>query len=62
MKREKRSAKVQVYVPPNTLEQLELFRAEDGVISLSDYLHRVVDEHIVLRIAKQKIGRRLGNQ
>lgn len=62
MRREKRSAKVQGYIPPTMYEQLELFAEQDGVISMSDYLHRVLDEHVTMRIARQKIGRRVGNQ
>lgn len=44
-------------------EQLELFARERGkVVSLSDYLFEVVEEHIAMRIAKQSLGRRVGNQ
>lgn len=62
MRREKRARKIQGSVEPSMYEQLELFAEQDGVISMSDYLHRVLDEHVTMRIARQKIGRRVGNQ
>lgn len=63
MTREKRTARLQSYVPPSYREQLELFAREKGkVVTLSDYLFEVVEEHIAMRIAKQNIGRRVGNQ
>jgi hypothetical protein len=47
-------------------EQLELFVQQEGnVVSMSDYLFSVVEEHIAvrtIRISKQKLGRRMGNQ
>jgi len=48
-------------------EQLELFVQEEGnVISMSDYLFGVIEEHMrlreVMRISKPKIARRVGNQ
>ena len=61
--REKRTAQVKAHIPESLREQLELFVAEEGtVVSMSDYLHRVIEEHIAIRIVKQKIGRRVGNQ
>lgn len=61
--REKRRAQVKAHIPQSLREQLELFVAEEGnVVSMSDYLHRVIEEHIAMRIVKQKIGRRVGNQ
>lgn len=61
--REKRTAQVKAHIPPSLREQLELFVQEEGsVISMSDYLHTVLEEHVAMRIAKQKIGRRVGNQ
>lgn len=62
MRREKRAAAVKAHIPYSLREQLELFRAEDNVISMSDYLHRVIEDHVAVRIAKQKISRRVGNQ
>ena len=65
--REKRTEKLQTHVPPSLREQLELFRAERGnVVSMSDYLHEVIEEHIAIksamRVSKQRIARRVGNQ
>lgn len=63
MTREKRTAQLRTNVPPSLREQYELFVAEQGnVISMSDYLYGVLEEHAALRIAKQKLGRRVGNQ
>jgi len=62
MRKEKRSAKVQGYIPPSLYQQLEMFAEQDSVISMSDFLHRALDEYATLRIARQKIGRRIGNQ
>lgn len=65
--REKRTAQVKSHIPQSLKEQLELFREERGnVVSMSDYLHEVIEEHIAfksaMRISKQRIGRRVGNQ
>lgn len=65
--REKRTSQVKAHIPRSLKEQLELFREERGnVVSMSDYLHEVIEEHIAIRsamrISKQKIGRRIGNQ
>jgi hypothetical protein len=65
--REKRTAQVKAHITPTMREQLELFVAEEGnVISMSDYLFSVIEEHMrlreVIRISKQRIGRRVGNQ
>jgi hypothetical protein len=62
MRREKRTAQVKAHIPQSLREQLELFISESNVVSMSDYLHEVIEEHIAMRIAKQKIGRRAGNQ
>lgn len=63
MTREKRTAQVKAHIPHSLRQQLELFVAEEGtVVSMSDYLHRVIEEHVAMRIVKQKIGRRVGNQ
>lgn len=65
MSREKCTAKLQTHVPPSTREQLELFVKESNVLSMSDYLFEVVEEHIAmkaaLRISKQRISRRAEN-
>lgn len=65
--REKRTAQVRANIPPTLKEQLELFVAEEGnIISMSDYLFEVIEQHIAvrsaMRISKQRIGRRVGNQ
>lgn len=64
--REKRTAQVKAHIPQSLREQLELFIQESNVVSMSDYLHEVIEEHIAIRsamrISKQKIGRRIGNQ
>lgn len=65
--REKRTAQVRANIPPTLKQQLELFVAEAGnIISMSDYLHEVIEEHIAIksamRISKQRLGRRVGNQ
>ena len=66
MTREKRTAQVKAHITPALREQLELFVAEQGrVISMSDYLFGVIEEHVELmsiRINKQKLSRRMGNQ
>lgn len=60
--RAKRTAQVKAHIPPELREQLELFVAEEGnVVSMSDYLHRVIEEHVAMKIVKQQIGRRVGN-
>lgn len=64
--REKRSAQVKAHITPAMREQLELFVAEEGkVVSISDYLFGVLEEHIELksiRINRLKVVRRIGNQ
>jgi hypothetical protein len=67
MSREKRCIPVKAHITPSLMEQLELFRAEESnVLSMSDFLFGVLEEHIAMksaiRISKQKIGRRIGNQ
>ena len=66
MTREKRLKRVVAYIPASYFEQLELFKGEESnVLSMSDYLHDVIEEHLQLRsirISKQRIGRRVGNQ
>lgn len=56
MRREKRTAQVKAHIPQSLREQLELFVQESRVISMSDYLHEVIEEHVAMRIAKQTIG------
>lgn len=63
---EKRSAQVKAHITPSLREQLELFKAERGiVVSMSDYLFEVIEEHVALksiRISKQRTMRRAGQQ
>lgn len=65
MSREKRTKGVRAWLTPTLHEQLELFVKQEGnVISMSDYLFEVIEEHVAfksIRISKQKIGRRVGN-
>jgi hypothetical protein len=63
MTREKRSAQVKAHITPSLREQLELFVAQGNVLSMSDYLFEVIEEHVAvksIRISKQKIQRRYG--
>jgi hypothetical protein len=63
--RQKRTAQVKAHITPELREQLELFVAQSNVISMSDYLFEVIEEHVAfksIRISKQKIGGRVGNQ
>jgi hypothetical protein len=66
MRREKRTAQVKAHITPELRQQLELFVAEEGnVVSMSDYLFEVIEEHVALRsirVSKQRLGRRVGNQ
>lgn len=64
--REKRTAQVKSHITPALREQLELFVQESNVVSMSDYLFEVIEEHIAIRsamrVSKQRMGRRAGNQ
>lgn len=72
--REKRTKRVGGYITESMKEQLELFREEESrgkVLTISDYLFGVIEEHIAIRTAMRKspirishqtIGRRVGNQ
>jgi hypothetical protein len=67
MIRSKRIRPVKAHLTPELYEQLELCLAEQGsrVVTMSDYLFEVIEEHVAMkaiRISKQKIGRRVGNQ
>lgn len=73
MTRSKRTAQVKAHITPELREQLELFVAERGnVVSMSDYLFEVIEEHVALqeikqrrgpiRVSKQIIRERAGNQ
>lgn len=63
MRREKRSKIVRSRITPAMYEQLELdLRERSNVLSISDYLFELLEERIAVRIAKQNLGRRAGNQ
>lgn len=67
MRREKRATRLVAHVPHSLREQYELFVREEGnVLSMSDYLLGVLEEHAAereaMKIVKQKIGRRVGQQ
>jgi hypothetical protein len=62
--REKRLKRVVAYIPHSMFEQLELFKQEESkVLSMSDYLHEVIEQHMArsVRLSKQIVGRRVGN-
>jgi hypothetical protein len=65
--REKRTAQIRANIFPSTKAELEQVLAEEGkVISLSDWLFETVEEKLAMRrairISKQRIGRRIGQQ
>lgn len=68
MTRQKRTAQVKAHITPELREQLELFvQQESNVLSMSDYLFGVIEEHVAMKavrvsISKQKVGRRVGEQ
>lgn len=66
MTRPKRTAQVKAHITPELREQLELqLRAQSNVVSISDYLFELIEEDVTMksiRISKQKLGRRVGNQ
>jgi hypothetical protein len=66
MTRSKRTAQVKAHITPELREQLELsLREHSNVVSISDFLFELIEEHVELRsirISKQKLGRRVGNQ
>lgn len=60
---EKRIAQVRANLTPALKEQLEMFVQESNVISMSDYLFELIEEHVELksiRVSKQKISSRMG--
>jgi hypothetical protein len=64
MSREKRTEIVRSRITPSMREQLELdLRERSNVLSISDYLFELVEDRLAaIRIEKQKIGRRMGQQ
>lgn len=66
MNREKRSEIIRSRVTPSMLEQINLDLQEtSNVLSLSDWLFEAAEERLAkraVRVARQGIGRRMGNQ
>lgn len=66
MTREKRSEIIRSRITPSMREQLELdLRERSNVLSMSDYLFELVEERLTaraIRVTKQTLGRRIGNQ
>ena len=66
MNREKRSEIIRSRITPSMREQLELdLREKSNVLSMSDYLFELVEERLTaraIRVTKQTLGRRIGNQ
>jgi hypothetical protein len=61
--RQKRTAQVKAHITPELREQLELFVAEEGqVLSMSDYLFNVIEEHIAIRAAIRRPAMRASQQ
>lgn len=58
MNREKRTAQLRINVPPSTREKVERLVAGSNVLSMSDYLYEVIEQHLdeVVRIQRKKIG------
>ena len=63
MSRPKRTAQVKAHITPELREQLDLFVAEEGVvISMSDYLFGVIEEHVAIRKAMRRSNQRIGGR
>lgn len=62
MNREKRTAQLKINVPPSLREEVKQLVEENGVISMSDYLFGIVEDHVdqTLRIKRRTIMRRTG--
>lgn len=60
--RQKRTAQVKAHITPDLREQLELFVQEAGanVVSMSDYLFGVIEEHVAIRKAMRRSNQRIG--
>lgn len=62
-RREKRVAQVRAWITPTMREQLELFVQEQGnVVSMSDYLFEVIEQHMQLRQVLRRGPMRLSKQ
>ena len=63
MTREKRTAQVKSHITPSLREQLEMFVAERGkVVSMSDYLFEVIEQHIAMEEVKRRPAMRASHQ
>jgi hypothetical protein len=61
--RQKRTAQVKAHITQELREQLELFVQEEGeVISMSDYLFGVIEEHVAIRKATRRSNQRFGGR
>ena len=64
--REKRTAQVRANIPESLHDDFkELVAEESNVISVSDYLFSMIEERVhlrAIRISKQKLGKRIGQQ
>lgn len=59
--RQKRTAQVKAHITQELREQLEMFVAEEGqIISMSDYLFGVIEEHVAIRKAMRRSNQRMG--
>ena len=62
----KRTAQVRANIPPELHQEFKALVAEESnVISMSDYLFGMIEERVAMRairINKQKVGRRIGQQ
>ena len=59
-RREKRTAKLQGYVPPSLRAFYEELVANHPTKSLSDVVYEALEEQAAMRIAKQNLGGRVG--
>ena len=60
--RQKRTAQVKAHITPDLREQLELFVQEEGsVLSMSDYLFEVIEQHVAVRQAMRRPSMRASN-
>jgi hypothetical protein len=62
--RQKRTAQVKAHITPELREQLELFVQEEGahIVSMSDYLFGVIEEHVAIRKAMRRSNQRVGGR
>jgi phage baseplate assembly protein gpV len=63
--RSKRTAPVKAWVTPELREQIELFISEEShgnVLSMSDYVFGVLEQHVAVRHAMRKSPVRVSHQ